>query len=726
MIFTIPLQNVRAEDRQKVGGKCLALALMAKEGLRIPDALAVTTDAYHTYVTSTGLRERILLELNRKNFSEMRWEEIWDASLRIRNMFAKRPIPDDLRTVLMDSLNSRFRQKVVVVRSSAPEEDASHSSFAGLHESFVNIQGVESILEHIKLVWASLWSDAAILYRQEIGLDIETSSMAVLVQEIVIGDRSGVTFTKSPNDDAYGMIESVYGLNQGLVDGTVEPDRWTIRRTTGKVVSHASAHRDTYVVPLKEGVMIAPLPANMAKKPPLTEDEVTDLFSIALKAEQLFETAQDVEWTFQGTSLHLLQARPITTISGQKSDERHWFISLRRSFDNLKALREKIERDLIPHMIDEAKNLAKQDLTKLSDQQLAVEIGNRSNTYQRWVDIYWTEFIPYAHGIRLFGQVYNDTVKPDDPYEFIDLLRSTNMASLERNQMLEHMASMIRENPIRLENLRNREYSNLDTELQAKIDEFMKKFGDLSCKAIAGTECNGIPEGLVKILLELAAHPEAKSKMVSENHEVKEKKFFEMFKDEELVQARELLDLGRSSYQLRDDDNIYLGRIEAQMLAAINEGMRRLENRTMTGVYNLEPDEVMKALKDPTYNPKAKPTETKELTTDFTVKARQLVGQPAGPGISKGTAHVVTKTLDLSDFKYGRILVCDAVDPTMTFVVPLASAVVERRGGMLIHGAIIAREYGLPCVTGIPNATTLIKSGDALTVDGYLGIVTIG
>ena len=72
-----------------------------------------------------------------------------------------------------------------------------------------------------------------------------------------------------------------------------------------------------------------------------------------------------------------------------------------------------------------------------------------------------------------------------------------------------------------------------------------------------------------------------------------------------------------------------------------------------------------------------------------------------------------------------EVLVCDSVDPNMTFVVPMAAAVVERRGGMLIHGAIIAREYGLPCVTGVPRATTLISNGDPLTVDGYLGIVTL-
>ena len=78
-----------------------------------------------------------------------------------------------------------------------------------------------------------------------------------------------------------------------------------------------------------------------------------------------------------------------------------------------------------------------------------------------------------------------------------------------------------------------------------------------------------------------------------------------------------------------------------------------------------------------------------------------------------------------SKVKAGEVLVCDAVDPNMTFVVPLCSAIIERRGGMLIHEAIIAREYGIPCITGVPDATQLIKNGDYLTVDGFLGIVTV-
>jgi pyruvate,water dikinase len=94
--------------------------------------------------------------------------------------------------------------------------------------------------------------------------------------------------------------------------------------------------------------------------------------------------------------------------------------------------------------------------------------------------------------------------------------------------------------------------------------------------------------------------------------------------------------------------------------------------------------------------------------------------------MAMGKARVVLDASDLFSFQSGEILVCDAVDPAMTFVVPLASGIVERRGGMLIHGAIIAREYGIPCVTGAPDAVNQIRTGDFITVDGHLGIVIIG
>ncbi|RPI11305.1 MAG: hypothetical protein EHM71_01280, partial [Zetaproteobacteria bacterium] len=105
---------------------------------------------------------------------------------------------------------------------------------------------------------------------------------------------------------------------------------------------------------------------------------------------------------------------------------------------------------------------------------------------------------------------------------------------------------------------------------------------------------------------------------------------------------------------------------------------------------------------------------------------RQLVGHPAAPGVATGRVRRIRTADDLGRFHAGEVLVCDAIQPTMTHLVPLAAAVVERRGGMLIHGAIVARELGIPCVNGIADAADILADGDLVTVDGHLGIVTVG
>jgi pyruvate,water dikinase len=94
--------------------------------------------------------------------------------------------------------------------------------------------------------------------------------------------------------------------------------------------------------------------------------------------------------------------------------------------------------------------------------------------------------------------------------------------------------------------------------------------------------------------------------------------------------------------------------------------------------------------------------------------------------LATGQVRRVRGSQDLARFRAGEVLVCDAIQPTMTHLVPLACAIAERRGGMLIHGAIIARELGIPCVNGVPHAAEILDDGEIVTVDGYLGIVTVG
>jgi rifampicin phosphotransferase len=720
MNWILPSEDVSPEDRPQVGGKGYALSLLAKGGFKIPKTICVTSNAYQEFLGQTGLRERILLELHRKEFKEMRWEEIWDCATRIRNLFLTKPLPENLSHELRQGIGNRFRGKTVAVRSSAPDEDDARSSFAGLHESFINLTGVDSILKHIRLVWSSLWSDAALLYRQEIGLDAEKSSMAVVVQETIPGERSGVAFTRNPNNEDQAIIESVHGLNQGLVDGEIEPDRWIIDRNGGNIVAHTPPERKYWYIPSRKGVQLAALPEEKTNQPPLNSQEVSSVFKTACKAEVFFKVPQDVEWTYVKNRLILLQSRPITTLGSDNSgDQRGWYLSLHRSFDNLKNLRKKIENELIPGMIAAAESLNQVDLTGLPDQALADEIRKRFKTNHHWVNVYWADFIPYAHGVRLFGQVYNDAIQPEDPYEFIDLLTSTEMASLERNNMLMDLATIIRSDPDLAKILRKGDEPDPDHDFLTMVDDFIHRFGDLSCAVTGGTNCVLGTGPLYNLLLQFADQPTpAENRPKQDRFERLRRNFINKFEGEQKTRAEEMLELARNSYQLRDDDNIYLGRIESQLLAAIQEAMQRLQNRTAKSLRQV--------LEEVDFKPETRKSIPTAAVSGGLLQARQMTGQPSGPGIAKGFARVIGSHSDLAGFKSGEVLVCDAVDPNMTFVVPLASAVVERRGGMLIHGAIIAREYGLPCITGVPDAVTLIKTGDEITVDGYLGIVTLG
>jgi pyruvate,water dikinase len=321
--------------------------------------------------------------------------------------------------------------------------------------------------------------------------------------------------------------------------------------------------------------------------------------------------------------------------------------------------------------------------------------------------------------MRLFGRVYNDTVRPHDPYEFMDLMRSSNMLSIQRNSGIEQLASQVRQSPALASALRYGKETSGFPWFEKEIKRFIGKFGELSCY---NTQYQGQREVVLGLVLKLASKPVITQQPRPPSMEDLEEYYLSFFLDERKPFARDLLCLARASYRLRDDDNIYLRRIKGRLMSDLEEGRRRLSGR----LSDVRDADIPKALQDPLYRP-AQKEEPRDVTpiTSFALHARQLVGQPAGSGIAVGPARVILQGSDLALFNAGEVIVCDALEPNMTFIMPLASGIVECRGGMLIHGAIIAREYSVPCVAGVPNAMSLIKTGDMVTVDGYLGIVII-
>ena len=196
-----------------------------------------------------------------------------------------------------------------------------------------------------------------------------------------------------------------------------------------------------------------------------------------------------------------------------------------------------------------------------------------------------------------------------------------------------------------------------------------------------------------------------------------------------------MIEIGRISWKLRDDDNLLVARIESQLMRAIEIAIQRLRaaRRVVGEGYpsEAEIESVVCALRDSTVEPvvietKGPATAPADAHLVPGERPRQLMGQPASAGLTTGRVRCICGREDLGQFRKGEVLVCDAIQPTMTHLVPLAAAIVERRGGMLIHGAIIARELGLPCVNGISDVVDLLQDGDLISVDGNLGIVTVG
>lgn len=702
MRIVLDISDLRPEHQPYVGGKATTLAILQQKNYNIPTTQVVPSHVYKEFLNSTQLAGQIQMEMGRKDFSEMRWEEMWDASLRIRNLFHRTPLPEVIRSGLRKQLNPDFLKNPLVVRSSSSEEDSAKQSFAGLHDSVVNVQGIQPLETAIITVWASLWSDRALLYRKELNLNPHQSSMAVVIQTLIIGERSGVLFTQNPNDKTTASLEAVYGLNAGLVDGSIEPDGWEISLADGAILNHRSVHRSNFMAPDKHGTKKEKLPSSLQDKPPLNVSEIGAIFNMGKEIESFFSTPQDIEWTIQDGTIWLLQTRPITTLMQDDSDPRTGYLNLHRSFEELKVLRRKIETDLIPRMEQLAESLAQVNLEDLSDTCFVTELQKRRERLDDWEEQYRAYCIPMAHGIRLFGTFYNDLCRPEDPFEFVQLLTGTGMKAQQRNQALLELAS---------QGLQNDE-----------LEEIIS--GDDRFNDVTGKYKKSIVDLLSHFPKQSDAHKVSTQKIELDRNQ-SEKQYLAQFSKGDRDKGAEILELARASYRLRDDDNISLGKIRHQLELAEKELQRRLKKATGQNLAVLaHADSKIAGFHAST---RLGRDHSPQLLTSKhgRISVRQYQGQPAAAGVATGKARIIQQDSDLKSFESGEILVCDAIDPVMTFVVPLAAGIIERRGGMLIHGAIIAREYRIPCVTGIAEATNIIKTGDTVTVDGYLGLITI-
>jgi pyruvate,water dikinase len=200
----------------------------------------------------------------------------------------------------------------LAVRSSAVDEDGADASFAGQHLTLLNVPSLDALTAAIREVWWSANSDSAITYRQRVGL-FTRPSVGVVVQELLNPESAGVMFTRNPITGAdERMIEASWGLGEAVVAGLVIPDSYTIDRS-GKVLKRTPGHKKIAIRSVPAGGTVQEdVPADLVERSCLDETQLEDLSRLALRSEQVYGRARDIEWAVADGTLYLLQCRAIT------------------------------------------------------------------------------------------------------------------------------------------------------------------------------------------------------------------------------------------------------------------------------------------------------------------------------------------------------------------------------------------------------------------------------
>ena len=205
---------------------------------------------------------------------------------------------------------------VVAVRSSATAEDLPDASFAGQQETYLNIKGEKSLLEAVQKCWASLYGARALYYRAKQGFDDRSVNIAVVVQQMIDSEKAGVMFTSHPvTGEPLSIIEGSWGLGESVVSGSVSPDKYVFDQRTGKVIDRLVARKKIEIVSDGEhGTKTLDVGKERQETPVLSDDEIARLATFGKVAETHYGVPQDVEWSIVGTTIYILQSRPITTI----------------------------------------------------------------------------------------------------------------------------------------------------------------------------------------------------------------------------------------------------------------------------------------------------------------------------------------------------------------------------------------------------------------------------
>lgn len=316
--FIERLEDVEQPNLAELGGKAFHLVKIIHAGLPVPAGFCITAAAFNRFLGVEGLSGEILTTI--EHLSWARLETIKKGSRAIGELIRRRNFPEIVRTSILSAWRDLVKETDgslnAAVRSSATSEDRPDLSFAGQYDSYLNINSEEELLEAIKSCWASLYSDRALTYYRHNHLDYSAVSMAVVIQQLIPAEVSGVMFTAHPvsqeRDDI--LIHAAWGLGEAIVGGKTAVDEFVVDRSNMEISQQKISEKKLMTMPVERGTADFPVPAPRQKLRSLTGKQILDLAEMGRKLEDLFKVPQDIEWALASGRIFVLQSRPITTL----------------------------------------------------------------------------------------------------------------------------------------------------------------------------------------------------------------------------------------------------------------------------------------------------------------------------------------------------------------------------------------------------------------------------
>lgn len=300
------LNEIKEPKVSELGGKGYSLAVLINHGFNVPKGFVIVSDAFFEY-----LKQNNLMESTEKLTSEVDENNFQEKSKKIKKLILNGKVPERIALEIKTNL-AKLDVQYVSIRSSAVSEDSLKASFAGLHDTFLNIKSEpELVLENIKKCWASLFNERAVVYRIRKNIP-HLEGMAVVIQEMIPAEVSGITFTVHPTKEKTLLIEASYGIGDMVVSGKVEPDDLAVGRGTLEITEKTLGNKTKMSICQSGQVEVTRVEKEFAEKQVIPDERIKEIAKICLNIEKLFKYPQDIEWCICKDKLWVLQSRAIT------------------------------------------------------------------------------------------------------------------------------------------------------------------------------------------------------------------------------------------------------------------------------------------------------------------------------------------------------------------------------------------------------------------------------